>query len=892
MSVSSVRFVVLKFGGTSVATAERWRTILEQARERIEREGLKPVVVCSAVSKMTDLLGRLVGEATIGRHAPLLSKVRELHAELARGLGVDLEAAAGAELAELERLALGAGLLRDGGPRVRAQIMAMGEILSTRLGAAFLAREGLPTAWLDARTCLVSEAEENRSEAHRLLNATVSDEADPALAERLAKLPEPCVLTQGFLASDREGQTVLLGRGGSDTSAAYFAAKLGAVRCEIWTDVPGLFTADPRLIPAALLVRQASYGEAQEIASMGAKVLHPRCIAPCRRHRIPMEIRWTNRPRAEGTHIVGGEKAGSGQVKALTHKKGVLLVSMETQGMWQQVGFLANVFACFKARGLSVDLVSTSEMNVTASLDGSANMLDDATLEGLLADLSKHCRARLIRSCAAVSLVGRHLRALLPRLGSALAAFEDQPIHLVSQAASDLNLTFVVDEDQADRLVRELHGRLFDAKKLAEETFGPSWRELLAEQGPTPWLPANRPAWWKERREQLLALAHERGPIYVLDPDSVTEAAAALQGLPVERVLYAMKANPHPGLLRLVESRGLGFDCVSPGELDRVLELFPRLDRARLLFTPNFAPRHEYERALATGATVTVDNLFILERWGELLAGKEIFLRVDPGAGRGHHDHVRTAGPQAKFGIALADLERAAALAQRAGTKVVGLHSHLGSGILEPQSWAQEALTLAEAATRRFPGVRVLDLGGGLGVPETPSQSALDLKAMGQSLAAVRAAHPSYQLWIEPGRFLVARAGVLLARVTQLKTKGEVSFVGLETGMNSLLRPALYGAHHEIVNLTRLEAPAAVTAHVVGPICESGDVLGRSRRLPACEEGDVLLIGTTGAYGRAMASSYNLREPAPEVLLDAYRPASAARGSPGQVAKVSTSSGT
>jgi diaminopimelate decarboxylase/aspartate kinase len=131
----------------------------------------------------------------------------------------------------------------------------------------------------------------------------------------------------------------------------------------------------------------------------------------------------------------------------------------------------------------------------------------------------------------------------------------------------------------------------------------------------------------------------------------------------------------------------------------------------------------------------------------------------------------------------------------------------------------------------------------------------------------VRSRHPRLEFWLEPGRFLVAEAGVLLARVTQVKRKGATVFVGLATGMNSLLRPALYGAHHDIVNLTRLDVPATQTVQVVGPICESADVLGHDRDLPETESGDILLIATAGAYGRAMASNYNLREPAEEILI-------------------------
>jgi diaminopimelate decarboxylase/aspartate kinase len=134
-------------------------------------------------------------------------------------------------------------------------------------------------------------------------------------------------------------------------------------------------------------------------------------------------------------------------------------------------------------------------------------------------------------------------------------------------------------------------------------------------------------------------------------------------------------------------------------------------------------------------------------------------------------------------------------------------------------------------------------------------------------LRRFQAANPRFELWLEPGRFLVATAGVLLARVTQVKHKGEVTYVGLETGMNSLIRPALYGAYHPLVNLSRLGEPATWIAHVVGPICETGDILGRSRRLPPTAEGDVILIANAGAYGRVMSSRYNLREPAGEALL-------------------------
>jgi diaminopimelate decarboxylase/aspartate kinase len=197
---------------------------------------------------------------------------------------------------------------------------------------------------------------------------------------------------------------------------------------------------------------------------------------------------------------------------------------------------------------------------------------------------------------------------------------------------------------------------------------------------------------------------------------------------------------------------------------------------------------------------------------------------------------------------------------------VVGLHAHTGSGVFEVGNWTETAETLLTAAGF-FPDLRILNVGGGLGVPERREQTALDLAQLDASLAEVRVRAPGLELWLEPGRFLVAAAGVLLVRVTQTKAKGTTRYVGVTTGMNSLIRPALYGSWHEIVNLTRLDEAATEVVNVVGPICESADVLGHDRLLPPSHEGDVLLVANAGAYGRAMSSNYNLRAPAVEIVL-------------------------
>jgi diaminopimelate decarboxylase/aspartate kinase len=306
---------------------------------------------------------------------------------------------------------------------------------------------------------------------------------------------------------------------------------------------------------------------------------------------------------------------------------------------------------------------------------------------------------------------------------------------------------------------------------------------------------------------------------------------------------------------------------VSLAEVERAFAAVPGLDPARVLFTPSFAPRAEYEGGLARGVTVTVDSVEALRNWADVFRGRDLFLRLDPGFGAGHHAKVRTGGKEAKFGLSPDALDAAVAAARAAGARIVGLHAHIGSGIFDADQWAAVYALLARLADR-VGTVRHLDIGGGLGVSYDGDDAGFDLPAYAAALAQLKQDHPQYAPWIEPGRYLVAEAGVLLARVTQVITKDGVRRVGLDAGMNALIRPALYDAFHAIVNLSRLGDAPGAPAEVVGPICESSDVLGHARRLPdATAEGDVVLVDHAGAYGYAMANTYNLRElPAEDVI--------------------------
>ncbi|MCW0424810.1 bifunctional aspartate kinase/diaminopimelate decarboxylase [Xanthomonas sacchari] len=867
MSASSPvdRWIVLKFGGTSVSRRHRWDTIGTLAKKRAEETGARVLVVVSALSGVTNELTAIADGSADS--AQRVAALEQRHRDFLAELELDAEAVLG------ERLAALRGLLAD--PRAaertldwQAEVLGQGELLSSTLGAAYLRANGLDMGWMDARQWLDAlPPQPNQSAWSRRLSVSCQWQSDPQWRARFVAQPTRMLITQGFIARHEDGGTAILGRGGSDTSAAYFGALLGASRVEIWTDVPGMFSANPREVPDARLLTRLDYYEAQEIATTGAKVLHPRSIKPCRDGGVPMAILDTERPELPGTSIDGNARTVPG-VKAISRRNGIVLVSMEGIGMWQQVGFLADVFALFKKHGLSVDLIGSAETNVTVSLDPSENLVNTDVLAALSADLAEICRVKIIVPCAAITLVGRGMRSLLHKLSDVWATFGKERVHMISQSSNDLNLTFVIDETDADGLLPILHAELIDSGAMpVEETevFGPRWREIAGTVRPRP-VP-----WWQGERAHLLRLAEAGTPRYVYHLPTLRERARALKAIAaVDQRYYAIKANAHPAILQTLVEEGFGLECVSHGELRRVFEIVPELSPRRVLFTPSFAPRAEYEAAFALGVTVTVDNVEALQRWPELFRGRSLWLRIDLGHGDGHHEKVNTGGKASKFGLSATRVDEFVEAARALDIRIVGLHAHLGSGVETAQHWRRMCDELAGFA-RRIGSVEVIDIGGGLPIPYSADDEPFDLETFAQGLAEAKAVHPAFRLAIEPGRYLVAECGVLLARATQVIEKDGIRRVGLDAGMNTLIRPALYDAWHDVANLSRLEQPAETVFDVVGPICESSDVFGKRRRLPAgTAPDDVMLIADTGAYGYSMASTYNQRELPREEAIDGH----------------------
>lgn len=848
---------ITKFGGTSVSSRRQWNNIFAITQEHLSENRL-PIIVCSALTEASNKLDKMVFAAKLNEHHSLQNELIQGYTQLAKELGIDADCI-DSDLQQLQQWLTGIALLKEAPAKIHAQIMSLGELMMTKLGHRFLHQQGLTCLWIDARTLLQSKPLPG-DDIVNYLNAYCDVTHNPTLANDLNLHQYDAIITQGFIASNHLDETVLLGRGGSDTSAALLASLFDAEKCEIWTDVPGIYSANPHQLPHARLLKQLNYDEAQEIASMGAKVLHPNCLPPVRKANIPLVVKFTSMPSHAGTEVCQNSDDNAPPIKSIQVKHSITLISVDSLHMWQQVGFLADVFAIFKHHGFSVDLLSSSETNVTLSLDNNNQIKDRQKIELLLSELNQLGRAKIIEPCSAISLIGHRIRTILPALGPVLEVFHDKQVHLVSLASNDLNLTFVVDESHAEKLLQQLHHLLIESNPQSFY-YSKSFHEEFGEQQ------QREAPWWNAAQNSLLDIAQKNSPCYVYNPKTQQQKAdECLQIKAIDAWFYAIKANPNPNVLQTLYEKNMGFECVSLEELNHIFTLFPEINPKRILFTPNFAGRDEYKAAIEKKCHLTIDSLYPLEHWSELLSDQDVFLRLDPGAGAGHHKYVCTGGNESKFGISKNDIEQACTLIKKNNINVIGLHAHSGSGILTQSLWQETAVFLAQES-ERFHSVRILNLGGGLGVVDKPGQQPLDLSSLDTALSSIKSRYPKFQFWIEPGRFLVAESGVILAKVTQCKTKGKVRFIGIETGMNSLIRPTLYGAYHEIVNLTRLHEEKTMSAHIVGPICESADTLGYDRLLPETQEGDILLIANTGAYGHCMSSYYNLRTPAQEIIL-------------------------
>lgn len=445
--------LTMKFGGTSVGTPQAVdRAVAHVAAARAQ----SPLVVLSAVGGVTDLLLRAASVARAGDDATsLVLEIGRRHRAIAEHVGLAKEPLATLEN-ELIRLLQGIALLRELTPRIQDEVLSFGERVSVLLFEAALAQRGVA-----ARAHVAWELGMQSDGAHGA--AEVSPARYPAIRAAVAALPTDRIpVVTGFLAQSPEGEITTLGRGGSDLSAAIFAAACEVEELQIWTDVPGILRADPRVVSHAEVIPAILFEEAAELAYFGAKVLHPRTIEPARQRSIPVRVLSTFTVEPGGAATAGtliDQQAAVEEVRALALRRGVESVQIQSSRMLAAPGFLSRVFDVFARHGISVDVVATSEVSLSLTFDQHA-----LGLAGALRELSSLGEVQELPERSILCIVGaglRHDASLLSRIFATLA--EDAvPVHVISQGASRINITVVTDPERAERAMRTLHARFFE----------------------------------------------------------------------------------------------------------------------------------------------------------------------------------------------------------------------------------------------------------------------------------------------------------------------------------------------------------------------------------------------------------------------------------------------
>jgi aspartate kinase len=450
--------VVQKFGGTSVADPDAVCRLIEIVRTARTRDGRGPVVVVSALSGVTDALLLIAAEAGAARVEQALSQVDRLRGRhvamvraLVRGEQTDpLAALIEAEFNQLADVVKALGVLREVSPGTLDVIAAMGELLSSRIVAGALVEAGLPAEWVDARLAIVTSSDYTRAlplmrETTAALRAVVSPLVD---ARRVPVLG-------GFVGATTEGHTTTLGRGGSDYSGAIVGVGVGADEIQIWTDVDGMLTADPRIIPQPRLVPRLSFAEAAELAYFGAKVLHPSTIHPAVERNIPVRILNSRKPDGIGTLITAEAASGTNPLTAMAAKRDITVVDITSDRMLMAYGFLRRVFEVFERFRTAVDVVTTSEVSVSVTVD------DRRHLDAIVEELSHFAEVAVEPEMALLCAVGDRLRAEPSIAARVVGVLEEVPLRMISQAASRRNITVIMRQADLPHAMHRLHQEFF-----------------------------------------------------------------------------------------------------------------------------------------------------------------------------------------------------------------------------------------------------------------------------------------------------------------------------------------------------------------------------------------------------------------------------------------------
>lgn len=438
--------IVMKFGGSSVESAEAIGRVTEIVRARLE---LRPVVVVSAMGKTTNKLLAIAAAAVSGQRGEAvatLADLRQFHLREAAGLEVDEEV--DCHFHELEELVKGLAVMGELTARATDAISSYGERISSIIVAAFFRHAGLTTTHVDSRSVIVTDG--------RHMRATPLFRESNAKLAALTLIKTQAIVMGGFIGSTEDGVTTTLGRGGSDYTASIVGAGIGAGEIQIWTDVDGMLTADPRILAGGYRVETCSFAEAAELAYFGAKVLHPATVLPAIEKNIPVRILNSRRPDVEGTLIVAEAPPSSAPIRSIACKTNITLVNIVSTRMLMAHGFLRRIFEIFDRFQTPVDMLATSEVSVSLTID------DTRALAAIRDEIQEFAEVSIEESHAIVCLVGENIRKTPGTAARVFTALKDTNVRMVSQGASLLNISLVVAASDLRRAVESLHREFFE----------------------------------------------------------------------------------------------------------------------------------------------------------------------------------------------------------------------------------------------------------------------------------------------------------------------------------------------------------------------------------------------------------------------------------------------
>ena len=452
----------MKFGGTSVGNANA----MQQAISLVVRESQKaaPLVVLSACSGITNKLVHIAdaaGRSNIDDAMFLAREVRGFHLELVDKLikGKEWKKEVSEKIEQLavrlEMLIKGVDIVGELTERSRDMFCSFGELFSTTVFSVAMKEQGYNAEWVDIRMIMITD--DNFGFARPINDLCITN-----VSRMIAPLLKngTTVITQGYIGATKDGRTTTLGRGGSDFSAALLGAWLNESSIQIWTDVDGVMTCDPRLVPEARSIRVMTFSEAAELAYLGAKVLHPDTIAPAAQKNIPVYVLNSGHPEAKGTIITNDPARLSGMsyeglVKSIAVKKGQCIINMRSNCMLGRHGFMSELFGVFARYGISVEMISTSEVSVSLTVD------EKTFSEELVQTLKSFGEVDIEHNVATISVVGDNLRMSRGVAGRIFSALKDVNLRMISQGASEINVGFVVDEAEVGTAVKNLHREFF-----------------------------------------------------------------------------------------------------------------------------------------------------------------------------------------------------------------------------------------------------------------------------------------------------------------------------------------------------------------------------------------------------------------------------------------------